>query len=68
MDVFLKPIITEKMTAEAESLNRFGFVVDKSANKVCTSLALTSLSLIKYFDPLSFSIFLFTDISSNSLY
>ena len=34
MNILIKPVITEKMTAEAENLNRFGFVVDKSANKV----------------------------------
>ena len=34
MNILIKPVITEKMTAEAESLNRFGFVVDKSANKI----------------------------------
>ena len=30
MNILIKPVITEKMTAEAENLNRFGFVVDKS--------------------------------------
>lgn len=34
MNILLKPVITEKMTAEAENLNRFGFVVDRSANKI----------------------------------
>ena len=34
MNILIKPVITEKMTAEAESLNRFGFVVDRSANKI----------------------------------
>ena len=34
MNILIKPVITEKMTAEAESLNRFGFVVVKSANKI----------------------------------
>ncbi len=34
MNILIKPIITEKMTDEAESLNRFGFVVDRSANKI----------------------------------
>lgn len=34
MNILIKPIITEKMTAEAENLNRFGFVVDRSANKI----------------------------------
>ena len=34
MNILIKPVITETMTAEAENLNRFGFVVDKSANKI----------------------------------
>lgn len=34
MSILLKPIITEKMSAQSEKLNRFGFVVDKGANKI----------------------------------
>ena len=34
MGILIKPIITEKMTSLAEKLNRYGFVVDRSANKV----------------------------------
>jgi len=34
MEILLKPLITEKMTAESEKYNRFGFVVDKRANKI----------------------------------
>jgi len=34
MDILIKPIITEKMTAQGEKLNRYGFVVDKRANKL----------------------------------
>jgi large subunit ribosomal protein L23 len=34
MDILIKPIITEKMTAQAEKLNRYGFVVAKEANKI----------------------------------
>lgn len=34
MEVLIKPIITEKYTAEAEKFNRYGFVVDKRANKL----------------------------------
>jgi large subunit ribosomal protein L23 len=32
--VILKPIITEKMTAISEKLNRYGFLVDKRSNKL----------------------------------
>ena len=34
MEILIKPIITEKMTSLAEKLNRYGFVVDRSSNKV----------------------------------
>jgi len=33
-NILIKPIITEKMTAQSEIFNRFAFVVDKSANKI----------------------------------
>jgi large subunit ribosomal protein L23 len=34
MSVMIKPIITEKMTADSELHNRYGFVVDPKANKI----------------------------------
>jgi large subunit ribosomal protein L23 len=34
MSVILKPIITEKMTRQGEKLNRYGFVVRHTANKL----------------------------------
>jgi len=34
MSVLIKPIITEKMTADSELLNRYGFYVDPAANKL----------------------------------
>ena len=34
MSILIKPIITEKATADSELLNRYGFVVNKKANKV----------------------------------
>ena len=34
MNILIKPIITEKMTAQSETFNRFAFVVDRSANKI----------------------------------
>ena len=33
MIIIKKPVITEKMTAISEKLNRFAFIVDKNANK-----------------------------------
>ncbi|MGB5666797.1 MAG: 50S ribosomal protein L23 [Maribacter sp.] len=34
MNVLIKPIITEKMTADSELHNRYGFIVDPKANKI----------------------------------
>ncbi|MDC6366582.1 MULTISPECIES: 50S ribosomal protein L23 [Flavobacteriaceae] len=34
MSVLIRPIITEKMTADSELFNRYGFYVDPSANKL----------------------------------
>jgi large subunit ribosomal protein L23 len=34
MDILKKPIVTEKMTGLGEKLNRYGFIVDKRANKI----------------------------------
>lgn len=33
MDILVKPLVTEKMTAQSEKLNRFGFIVDRRASK-----------------------------------
>jgi len=33
-EILIKPIITEKMTEKGETLNQYGFVVDKRANKL----------------------------------
>jgi len=34
MNILVKPVITEKMTDESEKFNRFGFIVDRRANKL----------------------------------
>ncbi len=34
MNVIIKPIVTERMTWLSEHLNRYGFVVNKDANKI----------------------------------
>ncbi|MCD8073214.1 MAG: 50S ribosomal protein L23 [Alistipes sp.] len=34
MEILIKPILTEKMTAQGEKLNRYGFIVDPRANKL----------------------------------
>lgn len=43
MTVILKPIITEKMTSLGEKLNRYGFVVDRKANKLQIKQAIKDL-------------------------
>ena len=34
MEIIIKPIITEKLTVQGEKLNRYGFIVDREANKL----------------------------------
>ena len=34
MEILLKPIITEKMTTVGDKHNRYGFVVNRNANKI----------------------------------
>ena len=43
MTVILKPIITEKMTQLGEKLNRYGFMVDRRANKLQIMQAIKDL-------------------------
>jgi large subunit ribosomal protein L23 len=33
-EILIRPIVTEKLTALGEKLNRYGFVVAKTANKI----------------------------------
>jgi large subunit ribosomal protein L23 len=47
MDILVKPIITEKMTAQAEKLNRYGFVVAKEANKLEIKAAVEKMYGVK---------------------
>ena len=34
MNILIKPIVTEKMTIQGDKLSRYGFIVDKRANKL----------------------------------
>ena len=34
MGIIIRPIITEKMTADSEKFNRYGFIVNPKANKI----------------------------------
>jgi large subunit ribosomal protein L23 len=43
MNIIIKPVITEKMTAMGEKLNRYGFIVDKKANKLQIIAAIKDL-------------------------
>lgn len=43
MSIILKPIITEKMTAQGEQMRRYGFVVRKNANKIQIKKAVEDL-------------------------
>ncbi len=43
MEILIKPIVTEKYTEQAESLNSYAFVVDKRANKIQIKQAVEEL-------------------------
>ena len=43
MDILIKPLVTEKMTNQAEKYNRYGFVVDRKATKPQIKKAVESL-------------------------
>jgi large subunit ribosomal protein L23 len=43
MNIIVKPIITEKMTAISEKLHRYGFIVEKRANKLQIKSAIKEL-------------------------
>ena len=34
MGILIKPLVTEKMTILGEKMNRYGFIVDRKANKI----------------------------------
>ncbi|MCC7317186.1 MAG: 50S ribosomal protein L23 [Bacteroidales bacterium] len=43
MNIIVKPIVTEKMTALGEKLQHYGFIVDKRANKLQIKTAIKDL-------------------------
>jgi len=43
MSVLIKPIVTEKYTAQGEKLNKYGFLVNKNANKIQIKKAVESM-------------------------
>ncbi len=43
MNIIIKPVITEKMTEMGESMNRYGFIVNRKANKLQIKAAVEEL-------------------------
>ena len=43
MSILIEPIITEKMAPQGETLNRYGFIVNKNANKIEIAKAVEDL-------------------------
>jgi large subunit ribosomal protein L23 len=43
MEILVKPLVTEKITALTEKLNRYGFIVNRQANKEQIKAAVESM-------------------------
>ena len=43
MNIIIKPVITEKMTEMGEKMNRYGFIVNRKANKLQIKAAVEEL-------------------------
>ncbi len=50
MGIIIKPIVTEKLTDQGEKLNRYGFVVDRKANKLQIKNAVETLYGVRVAD------------------
>jgi len=50
MIIIKKPVITEKMTAISEKLNRYAFIVDRHANKIQIKESIEELYGVKVTD------------------
>ncbi len=50
MGILIKPIVTEKMTVQGEKLNRYGFIVDREANKLQIKSAVEEMYGVKVVD------------------
>lgn len=50
MAIIIKPIVTEKMTAAGEKLNRYGFRVEKTANKIQIKKAVEDMYNVQVLD------------------
>ena len=47
MNIIIKPIISEKMSASAEKFNRYGFIVDRKATKTQVKKAVQEIYDVK---------------------
>ena len=47
MNILIRPIVTEKMTKQGETLNRYGFIVDKRAEKLQIKKAVEEMYDVK---------------------
>jgi large subunit ribosomal protein L23 len=43
MDIIVRPVVTEKMNAQADGLKKYGFIVNNKANKVQIKKAVEEL-------------------------
>lgn len=50
MRILIKPLVTEKMTIQGEKLNRYGFEVDRDANKIDIKKAVEEMYGVKVLD------------------
>ena len=50
MAIIIKPIVTEKMTAAGEKLNRYGFRVERAANKIQIKKAVEEMYNVQVLD------------------
>ena len=50
MSILIKPIVIEKLTAQGEKLNRYGFIVDVKANKLQIKKAVEEMYNVQVVD------------------
>lgn len=50
MGILIKPLVTEKLTIQGEKLNRYGFEVDRAANKLEIKAAVEEMYGVKVLD------------------
>ena len=50
MGIIIKPIVTEKLTDQGEKLNRYGFIVDRKANKIQIKAAVEQMYSVSVAD------------------